>query len=391
MVNESDILKFYDFIGHKSETEIRMINPKTKNVMSFFVHNAKEFLEVCTKYDGKYNIYAGINERTHGGKEDDDVLSITNIGHDVDCHGDIGKLPLAKQIIDEYVLASKATDLQDPLIFCSGRGFWILHHISPIEPIENNKTKIKLWANKIKKLFEQPGVEFDSTVYNFSRIARVPGTLNISDPNNHVQSYIVNNPNNISDKVFTQKILEIEMPVYKDIETKELPVGGCDFMNYCLNNNLPTGEIHHTIARNFSVYIHDNPNREQLRTAFNKRYDGANLDCWLQSMDSNPNKKYPFSCGQLISYQYKNNIPLQCLKCKLYRNTQEESEPKGWACSVNIRKFAEKHNFTKCNVCKNDLSFNEKLGFYSCDTCKYQGGLKMFTKLMLKNKMDGEI
>jgi hypothetical protein len=386
MINETDILKFYDFLRHKHETEIRIIKPGTKEVISFFVHNAKEFLEVCREYNGKYNIYVGINERSLSGKEDADVLAITNIGHDVDCHGDISKLPIAKEILNEYVEVTKNTGLNEPLLFCSGRGYWILHHVSPIEPTAENKSKIKLWASSIKRMFEKPGVEFDSTVYNFSRIARVPGTLNISDPNNYALSYIVNSPGKEEDKLFSEKILEIKLPEYKDVLVSDIPKGSCAFMDYCLKNKLPVGEIHHIIARNFSVYVHARQDRKILVDAFNERFGGANINCWLESIDKNPERSYPFSCGQLIKYQYKNNIPLQCLECPLYKKQNQDAEPRGWACSININKLAERHSFTKCHVCNNDFEFNEKLGFYRCNTCKYQGGLKKFVELIVNQK-----
>jgi len=384
MIIESDILKFYEFLGHKSETELRLIDPtKKEKALSIFVHNQTEFLDVCKQYNGKYNIYAGINERRIYGMNDADVIAVTNIGHDIDCHGDVSKLPLAKDIVDEYLQATTASCMNEPLVLCSGRGYWVIHHVSPIANTDENKSKIKLWASKIKRLFEQPGVEFDSTVYNFSRIARVPGTLNISDPNNYVQSYIVNSPKLESDELFTKKILEIELPIYKDIDVKDMSNNNCAFMNYCLSNDLPTGEIHTIIARNFSIYIQNRLDKQQLIAAFNKKYSGANLYCWLSSVGTNSGK-YPFSCGQLIKYQYKNNIPLQCMNCKLYKDENEKAEPKGWACSINIKKLAERHNFTKCHICNNNFSFNEKLGFYRCNTCKYQGGLKKFVEFIAK-------
>jgi hypothetical protein len=65
-------------------------------------------------------------------------------------------------------------------------------------------------------------------------------------------------------------------------------------------------------------------------------------------------------------------------------------EPKGWACSINIRKFAERHNLLQCPVCNQDLEFNELLGSFKCP-CGLKGGLKDFAKLILQTKQEQEI
>lgn len=64
----------------------------------------------------------------------------------------------------------------------------------------------------------------------------------------------------------------------------------------------------------------------------------------------------------------------------------KQQEPKGWAISINIKKFAEKHNFTNCYLCNKPFTFDERLGFYKCDVCGIYGGLKKLATLILKRK-----
>jgi len=44
----------------------------------------KDLFKEISKYNGKYEIYVGINERENNGDKDENVKFITNIGHDID-------------------------------------------------------------------------------------------------------------------------------------------------------------------------------------------------------------------------------------------------------------------------------------------------------------------
>ena len=64
---------------------------------------------------------------------------------------------------------------------------------------------------------------------------------------------------------------------------------------------------------------------------------------------------------------------------------REEKVAMGWALSVNIKKLAERYNFTKCIKCNLEFEFNEKLGFFKCNKCGDFGGLKIFADMILNN------
>jgi len=68
------------------------------------------------------------------------------------------------------------------------------------------------------------------------------------------------------------------------------------------------------------------------------------------------------------------------------RELEPNGEPRGWALSLSISKLAEKHNLINCPQCNEPFKFIESHGFYKCNKCRYQGGLKKFAKLILKEK-----
>ena len=385
-MNIIDIKRYYRFLRHKKETEIRAIIPGTKKVSSIFCHSEDEFVNACKKY----NIYAGINERSAGGTEDDDVSFINNIGHDVDCHSSNSDMKVAKRVCEKYKQDCVDNGLEEPLVYFSGGGYWILHHPAPIENTPENREKIKIFASCSKKLYEEPGIDFDTKVYNPSRIARVPGTTNISHPENICDAYIVNDPSGEPDKKFRDQIHSTKLPEFDGTTIAEIPKGSCVFMNYCMAHKLPVGERHSIISRNLSLYIFNRPDKEKLKQQYVMVQEGrrGELDTWLNSIEKHPKKKYPFSCGELIKYQFKNNIPFQCEGCSLYKSKLEEV--KGWANSISIIQFAKRYNFMDCPTCNNEFKFKDSHGLYYCEKCKYGGGLNKFAKLINKTEVQNE-
>ena len=62
------------------------------------------------------------------------------------------------------------------------------------------------------------------------------------------------------------------------------------------------------------------------------------------------------------------------------KNPADNLEPRGWACSISIKRFAQRHNKTTCK-CGKDFEFNDKLGWFKC-SCGNKGNLKDFAKLV---------
>ncbi len=381
-INIKDILKFYKFLNHKNETEIRAINPNSSKVESHFVNCKEAFVDVCKSLNGKFNLYVGINERTQNGKEDKDVIVMTCVGHDIDCHNEDSSLDAAETAVNLYKEDCISHGGKEPLILFSGGGYWIFHLLTPISNTDENKEKIKEFGRIMKNKYEKPGFEFDTKVYNPSRIARIPGTINIKS--GKLAAIISSPPTPKQDSDLSNKILEIKLPTYEDFEHVDIPKGSCAFLDYCITHKLPEGERHEVISRNLALYIYDRKDREQLRQQYIKSQGGKPLEVntWLNSIAKNPDKKFPFSCGQLINYQRKHKIPFQCEDCPLFKKyNKQKPVPKGWARVLSIKKISKEYNLYNCPKCNRLFDFKDSHGYFYCDGCKEGGGLKKFLKL----------
>lgn len=315
-INIEDIKKYYGFLNHNGITELRPIlprwnNPDGKLPPSIFIGNAEELIKSIQQFNGTYNIYVGINERATSGKNDNDVKFITNIGHDIDAHDDKNKKPIAGEIALKIIEDCKKCGYEEPLLVDSGRGYWVIHHIAPIENTEENVKKIKEFGKKIKAEYERDGVELDSAVYNPSRIARVPGTLNVSDKDNIIMSYVMNNPSGAEDNKLRDDIMAISLREYKPNVFASSTPSINSFMDYCLTHEIPKGERHKVISRHIALYISDHPDRELLRQQYIKIQKGGEqeLDQWLKGIDEKGKNAFPFSIGELVNFTKKYKIP----------------------------------------------------------------------------------
>jgi len=335
-MKEEEVKKFYQFISHKKQTEIRFIKPRWNLIGDInkdkpqqeWANNLQQLLFLIQKYEGEYNLYLGINERKPQGDKDDDIEFITNIGHDIDAHD--GKQEsfmkaqeVAMKIKDELI----SKGYKEPLVMCSGRGFWIIHHTPQIENNEENRKKIKEFGRIIKEQYEIEGIEIDSSVYNPSRIVRIAGTLNISDKEKQIESFIVNEPFYGEDEKLKEKILNIELPKYSTTSSGT-PKSSCAFMDYCLSHEIPEGERHKVISRNMAIYLSKHPDRQLLKEQYFKVQKGSptELDQWLKGIDEKPDKEFPFGCGQLINFQKKYKIPIKCRGCSKFKEYLKEKK-----------------------------------------------------------------
>jgi P4 family phage/plasmid primase-like protien len=335
-INEKDIEKYYDFLGHKGNgiTEIRLIKPRwNENKVlppSYFIKSVEELIEICKRFNGEWNVYTGINYRDCEGKNDIDVKFISNIGHDIDAHnnGDEGML-IAGQVALKMLEDFKTLGYQEPLIVNSGYGYWVIHHISPIENTEENVKKIKEFGKKIKEKYQVEKIEIDSSVYNPSRIGRVAGTLNLRTKDKPVLSSVVNNPLGTEDLILKNNIIEMELQTYKTSITNSQSTPSINsFMDYCLTHGIPKGDRHRVISRHVALYISDHPDRELLRQQYIKIQKGNDeeLDGWLKNIDLNGKDKYPFSIGQLINFTKKYKIPFDWKAMPEYQQWQKEKK-----------------------------------------------------------------
>lgn len=385
-INIEDIGVFYNHLNHEKETEIRAIIPGGE-VKSHFVHSEKEFIEVCKQLNGRFNIYVGINERTPNGKEDDDVEMITCIGHDLDCHDDNSSLAVAAEVANTMKEDFIKINAKAPMILFSGAGYWVVHFIEPITNTEENESKIKLFGAKMKERFEKPGVDLDSKVYNPSRIARVPGTINIK---NNKLARIIYNPPMERDEGLVSSIMEIDIKPKKKFILKNIPKGDCTFLDYCITHEIPKGERHSVISKNVARYIYGKLNCEELKQTYIESQNGNSndLDGWFKSLKDNPENIGNVNHDELMEFQKKYNVPFKCVNCPLDKNSEKNNQPKGWNRSLSIFKIADKYNMNNCPKCNNLFKLNRR-GLFYCEHCSFGGSIKKLLKLyFLKQKAE---
>ena len=332
-INEENIKKFFTFLRHIKQTELRCIRPRwyegEKRSVTIFTKDIHEAILNIKLLNGQYNIYVGINERKENCKADEDVEFITNIGHDIDAHnsGDEG-LIRAGGIAVAMREDSIKLGYKEPMIINSGRGYWVIHHVVPILNTEENVKKIKEFGRRISEKYKAEGIEIDSTVYNPSRIARVPGTLNVGEKDKFVMSSLINDPELTEDIKLKEDILAIEIKTYNPsyLISKTLTPSINSFMDYCLTHEIPKGERHKVISRHVALYISDHPDREILKQQYCKIQKGndSELDNWLRNIDRDGKDKYPFSIGQLVKFTQKYKIPFDWSVTKEYQLWKQE-------------------------------------------------------------------
>jgi len=365
---KEEIIKYFKFLGHNGISELRPIRPswhKDKSPpQSFFINSEKELIKTIENIKEDYNVFLGINSRETKGKSDKDVKWIQNIGHDIDAHH--GGKETASQIAIQIFTDCKKQGYQEPLIIDSGRGFWVIHHVKPIENTEENVKKIKSFGEKIAKTYGKEEIEMDSSVYNPSRIIRVPGTLNVSEENNKVLSKTFNEPLGIEDSKLTEDILNIEFKKYNNdnnllLSNSKTGISIDSFINFCLTHKLPIGERHKIISKNVAIYLSDHPNKELLKEQYIKIQEGSEkeLDNWLKQIEKNGKDYYKFGIGELVNFTKKYKIPFDWKQTPEYkewikekkaeRNLQEASEKEEKAITLGkaIKFFTNKKHLAE--------------------------------------------
>ena len=181
---------FYDLLGHNKQTEIRAIELskdfKTSKVKGhFFVSSQAEFVGKVQELNGKYNLYAGLNERRSKGTEAKDVISLKRIFVDIDCVNKPATeedLKEAEKVTDEIISKIEdKTGLRATKIY-SGNGYQLIYSIPEIEITEANREEVQAQVQQflkdLIKKYSNDRVKLDN-VGDLPRIIRITGTTNI--------------------------------------------------------------------------------------------------------------------------------------------------------------------------------------------------------------------
>jgi hypothetical protein len=171
---------------------MRIINPREGIKEATFADNLADFLAVCEKWDGKANIYVGVNERfTKEGKAEN-VGRLQIIPLDIDPVRPKGQastdaeLEIARQKMLEIKSWLKEKFDCSPFITMSGNGYHILVKI-PSYPLDDLnrpaiQEKVEAFIHEIQEKFNDQKIHIDST-FDLPRVMKVPGTMSVKGDN----------------------------------------------------------------------------------------------------------------------------------------------------------------------------------------------------------------
>lgn len=235
-MKERDVRLTFRFLKHEGETELRMVSPAGKiPPISHFVKTEQEFVDICKTYDGKMNIYVGINERNPNGTTAKDVKSVNVLVFDVD-----SVHPKDYPATTQEAKAARAVALEimdylkkegkEPYLAMSGNGWqiWCSIRITLDDKIREPVGKMlkELQRNFVKQYSN--GVAKVDNIGDLARVVKVIGTTALKPYHNDVrpqrESFWYTPPYNVSPHVsWGMRLRKVAMETdWKETEEKEL-------------------------------------------------------------------------------------------------------------------------------------------------------------------------
>lgn len=195
-INEVDIRKWWEVEKRgKQLTEVRIVGDKT---YSGYFKNIDNLLSELKHYI-LYNCYATINALNDGcyGREqcehfiqvkgnsstsDSDIIGRDEIIVDIDpvrvsnTNSTDEELELAKKKANEVYQFLKNEGFNQPIVVLSGNGVHLRYKCAMKPTVENTET-VKNFLNVLSMLFSDERISIDTTIFNLSRIIKIPGTF----------------------------------------------------------------------------------------------------------------------------------------------------------------------------------------------------------------------
>ncbi len=184
-MNQTEVVNFWKSLDHKEQTELRAINPQTKQVRSIHFSTEAELLKHCKELEKKFNLYLGVNERKKNGTEAKDIIAVKIIPIDIDC---VNKPSTQEDIIEANLVCTQIMSdavekgYKKPSCNFSGNGYQLMFHIPEIKITDENRKdveeKIQEFQKRLIKRYSNEKVRLDN-VGDLPRIMRMPGTYNL--------------------------------------------------------------------------------------------------------------------------------------------------------------------------------------------------------------------
>jgi len=185
VLNEKDVLKSFQLLGHRRKegewTELRIIDTNSKQVKKqIWVNTEEDYLNVCREWNGKANIYHGLNPRPFDGAgKSADIKRITLIPIDIDPDRPKDTASTPEQLRWAISEANKIKNwcreqgFKQPLAAVSGNGVHLLFSVDiPIEDAEAFRDKVKIFYSRLP-------VAIDTSCSDPARIFKVYGTWSV--------------------------------------------------------------------------------------------------------------------------------------------------------------------------------------------------------------------
>ena len=338
--NEEDIRKTYRFLNHNYQTEIRLIDPhKKRSPISIFVENEYDFIKECIKYNGIYNIYAGINERNKNCTEGKEVISVKTIVIDIDPKRDKNTASTIDELNNADIIASQIQidmlekKYEKPLKAMSGNGYQLWFSIPEIKITEENREminkKIQYFNKVLIKKYSNKECNIDN-IGDLPRIIKVIGTLSIKGINTEERPHRVsfwadkseikrNEDENLKNYILMLDDLDTghdeisdEELSFKKISNAELEkIIKCDekimeLLNGNLNNYKSRSEAEMSLIVKLLTY---NIEKEQIYTILNNSKIGKWKESKNQYKELTYNKALDFYKKNLLTKHKKILLP----------------------------------------------------------------------------------
>ena len=228
-MDEKTVREAYRFLTHQGRglTEVRVVDPTRREPpMQIWTNNEENFVNCCREWDGKRQLYVGINPRARrsGSREDIDMITATVL--DIDAARPDKKQPAtdeelknAEKVADHIIADFTERGFKAPVKCCSGNGWQLWFAIPPINAAalgrELIEGKLQEFQKRIRAKYENEHVEIDN-IGDLPRVVRVIGTKNVkgepTPERPHRLSHAVGDFVRKEDPLLRDYILSLEPP-----------------------------------------------------------------------------------------------------------------------------------------------------------------------------------
>ena len=184
-MNPTDAITYLKLLRHEKQTELRAINPETKQRRSIHFSTEEELKKHCEELEGKFNLYLGVNERVDKGTEAKDVIAVGVIPVDVDCVNKPATdedILLANQVAAQIVSDAVEKGYKKPPCIFSGNGYQLLFCVPKLIITGDNREgvedRIQEFQKRLINKYSNDKVRLDN-VGDLPRIMRIAGTFNL--------------------------------------------------------------------------------------------------------------------------------------------------------------------------------------------------------------------